>query len=79
MIAAGEDPTFVARRIVIAASEDVGNADPRGLSLAVAAMHATEVIGLPEAQYALGRLLETQERPDEAENCYRRATAAAPA
>ena len=55
MIAAGEDPTFVARRIVIAASEDVGNADPRALSLAVAAMHATEMIGLPEAQYALAQ------------------------
>ncbi|HUF07436.1 MAG TPA: replication-associated recombination protein A, partial [Candidatus Binatia bacterium] len=55
MIAAGEDPTFVARRIVIAASEDVGNADPRALQLAVAAMHATEMIGLPEAQYALAQ------------------------
>ena len=55
MIAAGEDPTFVARRIVIAASEEVGNADPRALSVAVAAMHATEIIGLPEAQYALAQ------------------------
>jgi putative ATPase len=55
MIAAGEDPTFVARRIVIAASEDVGNADPRALQLAVAAMQATEMIGLPEAQYALAQ------------------------
>ena len=55
MIAAGEDPTFVARRIVIAASEDVGNADPRALQIAVAAMHATEMIGLPEAQYALAQ------------------------
>ncbi|MFN2483853.1 MAG: replication-associated recombination protein A [Candidatus Limnocylindria bacterium] len=55
MIAAGEDPTFIARRIVIAASEDVGNADPRALQLAVAAMHATEMIGLPEAQYALAQ------------------------
>jgi putative ATPase len=55
MIAAGEDPTFVARRIVIAASEDVGNADPRALDLAVAAMQATEMIGLPECQYALAQ------------------------
>jgi putative ATPase len=55
MIAAGEDPTFVARRIVIAASEDVGNADPRALQIAVAAMQATEMIGLPEAQYALAQ------------------------
>ncbi|MEP6680578.1 MAG: replication-associated recombination protein A, partial [Chloroflexota bacterium] len=55
MIAAGEDPTFVARRIVIAASEDVGNADPRALQVAVAAMQAVEMIGLPEAQYALAQ------------------------
>jgi putative ATPase len=55
MVAAGEDPTFIARRIVIAASEDVGNADPRALQIAVAAMQAVEMIGLPEAQYALGQ------------------------
>ena len=55
MIAAGEDPTYIARRIVIAASEDVGNADPRALQLAVAAMQAVEMIGLPEAQYALAQ------------------------
>jgi putative ATPase len=55
MIAAGEDPTYVARRIVIAASEDVGNADPRALQVAVAAMQAVEMIGLPEAQYALAQ------------------------
>jgi putative ATPase len=55
MISAGEDPTFIARRIVIAASEDVGNADPRALQVAVTAMHATEMIGLPEAQYALAQ------------------------
>jgi putative ATPase len=57
MIAAGEDPTFVARRIVIAASEDVGNADPRALQVAVAAMQAVEMIGLPEAQYALAQAI----------------------
>ncbi len=55
MVAAGEDPTFIARRIVIAASEDVGNADPRALQVAVAAMAAVEMIGLPEAQYALAQ------------------------
>ena len=55
MIAAGEDPTFIARRIVIAASEDVGNADPRALQVAVSAMQAVEMIGLPEAQYALAQ------------------------
>jgi putative ATPase len=57
MIAAGEDPTFIARRIVIAASEDVGNADPRALQIAVAAMQAVEMIGLPEAQYALAQAI----------------------
>lgn len=55
MVAAGEDPTFIARRIVIAASEDVGNADPRALQVAVAAMQAVEMIGLPEAQYVLAQ------------------------
>ena len=55
MVAGGEDPTFIARRIVIAASEDVGNADPRALQIAVAAMQAVEMIGLPEAQFALAQ------------------------
>ncbi len=53
MIAAGEDPRFIARRLVIAASEDVGMADPRALQVAVAAAQALELVGLPEAQYAL--------------------------
>jgi putative ATPase len=55
MIAAGEDPKFVARRIIIAASEDVGNADPRALQVAVAAAQALDWVGLPEAQYALAQ------------------------
>jgi putative ATPase len=55
MIAAGEDPKFIARRLIIAASEDVGNADPRALQVAVAAADALEWIGLPEAQYALAQ------------------------
>jgi putative ATPase len=55
MIAAGEDPKFIARRLIIAASEDVGNADPRALSVAVAAGQALDWIGLPEAQYALAQ------------------------
>ncbi len=55
MIEAGEDPRFIARRLVIAASEDVGNADPRGLQVAVAAAQALEFVGLPEAQYALAQ------------------------
>ncbi|MBA2489064.1 MAG: replication-associated recombination protein A [Chloroflexi bacterium] len=55
MVAAGEDPRFICRRIIIAASEDVGNADPRALQLAVAAAHALEWVGLPEAQYAMAQ------------------------
>ena len=55
MIAAGEDPRFIARRIIIAASEEVGHADPRALQVAVAAAQALDWIGLPEAQYALAQ------------------------
>ena len=47
MIAAGEDPKFIARRLIISASEDVGNADPRALQVAVAAGQALDWIGLP--------------------------------
>jgi putative ATPase len=55
MIAAGEDPRFIARRLIISASEDVGLADPRGLEIAVAAAAALDWVGLPEAQYALAQ------------------------
>jgi len=55
MLYAGEDPRFIARRIVILASEDIGNADPRGLSVAVAAMHAVEFLGMPEARITLSQ------------------------
>jgi putative ATPase len=55
MITAGEDPKFIARRLIISASEDVGNADPRALTLAVSAGQALDWIGLPEAQYALAQ------------------------
>jgi putative ATPase len=53
MIAAGEDPRFIARRLIIAASEDVGMADPRALEVAVSAAQALDWVGLPEAAYAL--------------------------
>jgi putative ATPase len=53
MLEAGEDPRFIARRIVIAASEDVGMADPTALQTAVAAMHAVAQIGMPEARIIL--------------------------
>lgn len=55
MLTAGEDPRFIARRIIICASEDVGNADPRALTLAVSAMQAVEFIGMPEARIILGQ------------------------
>lgn len=55
MIEAGEDPLFIARRIVICASEDVGNADPHALVIAQAALDATERIGMPEARIILSQ------------------------
>jgi putative ATPase len=55
MLEAGEDPMFIMRRLVIFASEDVGNADPRGLQLAVAAQQAVHFIGLPEARITLAQ------------------------
>ena len=55
MLEAGEDPRFIARRMVILASEDIGNADPRALQVAVAAAHALEHVGLPEAQLNLAQ------------------------
>jgi putative ATPase len=55
MLEAGEDVRFLARRIVIFASEDVGNADPHALPLAVATMQACELVGLPECQLNLAQ------------------------
>ncbi len=55
MLEAGEDPRYIARRIVIAAAEDVGNADPQGLVIAQAAADATLLIGMPECQLPLAQ------------------------
>ena len=55
MIYAGEDPKFIARRVVICASEDVGNADPHALQVAVAAMEAVNFIGMPEGRIPLAQ------------------------
>jgi len=55
MLEAGEDPRFIIRRIVICASEDVGNADPQALVVAAAALQAVEFVGLPECQLALAQ------------------------
>src|SRR6266702_3124610 len=58
MIEAGEDPLFILRRMVILASEDIGNADPRALQLAVAALQGFQLVGLPE-----GRIILAQAAP----------------
>src|SRR5262249_59132666 len=55
MLSGGEDPKYIARRILVAASEDVGNADPTALSVAAAAARAVEFVGLPEARIALSQ------------------------
>lgn len=55
MLESGEDPRFIARRLVIAASEDIGNADPRALPLAVAAWQAVETVGMPECRINLAQ------------------------
>ena len=55
MLASGEDARYIARRMIVHASEDVGNADPRALLIAVAAAHAVEHVGLPEAQLNLAQ------------------------
>lgn len=55
LLESGEDPRFIARRLVIAASEDIGNADPMGLPIATAAWQATETIGMPECRINLAQ------------------------
>jgi putative ATPase len=55
MLEAGEDPRFIARRLVILASEDIGNADPQALLIATAAWRAVETVGLPECQLNLAQ------------------------
>ena len=55
LIEAGEDPLFIARRMVILASEDIGNADPRALQVAVAAMQAVHFVGMPEGRINLAQ------------------------
>lgn len=57
MLSGGEDPVFIARRLVILASEDVGNAEPRALPLAIAGLQAVEAIGLPECAINLAQVV----------------------
>lgn len=56
MLAGGEDPVFIARRLIVLASEDIGNADPRALTLAVSGLQAVEAIGLPEGGITLAQV-----------------------
>jgi len=56
MLVAGEDPLFIARRLVILASEDIGNAEPYALSLATAGFQAVSMIGMPESRIILGQV-----------------------
>jgi putative ATPase len=79
MLEAGEDVMFVARRLVIAAAEDVGLADPRALSVAVAAQQAAHFVGLPEALYPLAEAtiyLATAPKSNSAARAYFSAAAA---
>jgi putative ATPase len=55
MMEGGEDARFIARRMIVLASEDIGNADPQALPIAVAAAYAVEHVGMPEAQFALAQ------------------------
>ena len=55
MLEGGEDPRYIARRMIVLASEDIGNADPRALLVAVAAAHAVEHVGLPEVRLNLSQ------------------------
>jgi putative ATPase len=55
MIAGGEDPKFIARRMIVFASEDVGNADPQALQVAIATARAVEFVGLPECRINLAQ------------------------
>jgi putative ATPase len=78
MLAGGEDPLFIARRLIIAASEDVGMADSRGLQVAVAAQQAVHVIGMPEALFPLTHAtiyLATAPKSNSAKTAYAAAAA----
>lgn len=76
MIYAGEDPRFIARRIVICASEDVGNADPNALVIAISALRAVEFIGMPEARIPLAQAAIYIANAPKSNACYRAIDAA---
>ncbi|WP_035462069.1 replication-associated recombination protein A [Alicyclobacillus macrosporangiidus] len=71
MLTAGEDPMFIARRLVILAAEDIGLADPQALPLAVAAMHAVQAIGMPEGRIPLAEATAYLARAPKSNAAYR--------
>ena len=76
MVYAGEDPRFIARRIVICASEDVGNADPMALVIATSALRAVEFIGMPEAKIPLAQATIYVAKARKSNACYKAIEAA---
>ncbi len=76
MIYAGEDPRFIARRIVICASEDVGEADPMALVVATAVLRAVEFVGMPEARIPLAQAVIHIAKAPKSNACYRAIEAA---
>ena len=76
MIYAGEDPRFIARRIVICASEDVGNADPMALVVAISALKSVEFVGMPEARIPLAQATIYIANAPKSNACYRAIEAA---
>ena len=71
MIAGGEDPKFIARRMIVFASEDVGNADPQALQVAVACARAVEFVGLPECRINLSQAVAYLARAPKSNASYR--------
>lgn len=71
MLYAGEDPRFIARRIIICASEDVGDADPMALVIATSALRAVEFIGMPEARIPLAQATIYVAKAPKSNACYR--------
>jgi putative ATPase len=76
MLEGGEDPRFIARRMIVLASEDIGNADPQALLVAVAAAQAVEHVGLPEARLNLAQAAAYLARAPKSNASYRALTAA---
>jgi len=76
MLYAGEDPRFIARRIVICASEDVGEADPMALIIATSALRAVEFVGMPEARIPLAQATIYIAKAQKSNACYRAIEAA---